>query len=229
MSRVVTSKCHTALFIQARLDSSRLPGKVVLPLAGMRVIDIVLRNLSGCAEVQVLLCPEECSETFQPVAKRWGYQIITGPKEDVLARFALGMEVINPDWIIRATADNTVVSAELARQLLDICKEKDVDYGCFTQTPYGAGVEVIRAEALRAADREATSVHDREHVCPFIVKNTDRFSVYYPVAPQKWQAPGLRATLDTAEDYEYLQKFHNRINGKNFEILEEFIAWSQTI
>lgn len=223
------AECKTALFVQARLDSSRLPGKSILPLGDMTVLDVVLRNLCGCADVHALLCPQDCIETFQPIAQQWGYELISGPKEDVLARFNLALDRIQTEWIIRATADNTVVSADLARQLLHDCQEQQADYACFTQTPYGIGVEVIRAEVLKIAAQEARTVEEREHVCPFITKNTDRFIVYYPPAPAKWQAPQLRATLDTYEDYEYLQKFHRYMDGRNFEIVEEFVTWAKVL
>lgn len=220
---------HSALFVQARLDSSRLPRKAVLPLGGMTVLDIVLRNLSGCADVHALLCPEDSQEVFLPLARRWGYQVLTGPKEDVLARFALAAERIQPKWIIRATADNTIVSCTLAKQLLEQCEKEQADYACFEKTPYGAGVEIISTAALKRAAKEATLAQGREHVCPYIIRHSKDFHIYKPLAPVQWQGPQLRATLDTAEDYEYLKKFHQQVQPKDFNILEEFIAWAKVV
>lgn len=221
--------CHSALFIQARLDSSRLPNKTVLPLGKMTVLDVVLRNLYGCADVHALLCPEDSQEIFLPSARRWGYEVLTGPKDDVLARFALAAKKIQPKWIIRATADNTIVSHILASQLLQQCEKEKADYACFQETPYGAGVEIISARALQTAAEEATLESDKEHVCPYIIRHEKRFHIYKPLAPVQWQAPHLRATLDTAEDYEYLQKFHQQVQPQDFNILEEFIAWAKIV
>lgn len=221
--------CISALFVQARLDSSRLPAKAVLPLGNTTVLDTVLRNLYGCADVHALLCPEDAREAFLPAARRWGYELFTGPKDDVLARFALAADKIQPQWIIRATADNTIVSHTLARLLLQQCREKQADYACFQETPYGSGVEIISFSALKTSAEEAVLPEDREHVCPYITRNHTRFSVYKPSAPAYWQAPHLRTTLDTPEDYEYLQKFYQQSDLKESHIIEEFIAWAKAV
>jgi spore coat polysaccharide biosynthesis protein SpsF len=217
---------ETALFMQARLDSARLPQKALLPLAGRPSLEVAMQGLYGAADRHVLLTTEECRTAFEPLARRQRYDIFSGSKEDVLRRFADAARHYRPEWVIRATGDNTLVGVALAAGLLDLCRRKQADYARFLETPHGSGVEIIRTEALYRAEHEARTPFEREHVCPYIYNNPDRFRVFLPVAPARWRFPALRTTLDTEKDYSYLSQFYDMMYKGKAITLEEFIEWA---
>ncbi len=77
-----------------------------------------------------------------------------------------------------------------------------LDYAAFTGPPIGTGVEVVEADSLLTADREATDSYSREHVCPYLYNNPDTFSIRHFNAPDQFCAPQSRVTIDTPDDYD---------------------------
>ncbi|AEJ19778.1 cytidylyltransferase domain-containing protein [Gracilinema caldarium] len=194
---------NLGVIVQARLDSSRLPQKALLPLGGEPLLVRVLEALRCIpAAYYILACPEDSYDIFKPLTEQAGFSIIAGPKEDVLGRFILALDAFKIDYCIRATADNPFVFADAAWSSAQETLNLEADYGTLTSMPYGSGVEIIRAEALRQADRETKDPYDREHVCPYLYNNPGRFYLHRPLAPQHWRAPEVRLTIDTRDDYE---------------------------
>jgi spore coat polysaccharide biosynthesis protein SpsF len=194
------------LVIQARLDSSRLPGKSLLPLGGKPLIFRVMEALSPLpCSVKVLACPEDCAAAFAPLAAGAGYELLAGPKEDVLARYALGVRRFGAGRVVRATGDNPFVFADAAAALEEEAASLGADYAGYAGLPYGAGTESLAAPALLRAEQEALSPSEREHVSPYLYGRPELFRLHRPLAPLPWQGGGLRLTVDTREDYEKAQ------------------------
>jgi spore coat polysaccharide biosynthesis protein SpsF len=194
---------RTLLIVQARLDSSRLPEKSLLPLGGKPLIFRVMEALSGLPwETKVLACPEDCASSFAPLAAEAGYELLPGPKDDVLARYALGIRRFGADRVVRATGDNPFVFADAAAALEREAAALGADYAGYGGLPYGAGTESVDAVALLRAEKEAASPAEREHVCPYLYGHPEIFRLHRPLAPLSWQGPDIRLTVDTREDYE---------------------------
>ncbi|MDR2702285.1 MAG: NTP transferase domain-containing protein [Spirochaetaceae bacterium] len=225
----------TALVLQGRLDSTRLPGKSLLPLDGEPLIFRVMEALSFVpCDLHVLACPEDCEPSFRPLAERAGFELCTGSKEDVLARYCAVITRYSPDRVIRATADNPFVFADAARQLAEEAAALNADYAGYAGLPLGAGVEAASAEALLRAEREAQKPEEREHVCPYLYGHPELFRLHRPLAPLKWRQsadkqtnlqqsaekqpavkqPPLRLTVDTPEDYRRAQELYRTLNEK---------------
>ena len=193
----------TALVLQARLDSNRLLEKTMLPMGGRPMILRVMEAFSFLpCDAKILACPEDCVSSFLPLAAEAGFTLISGPKDDVLARYCLAIRKSGADRIIRATGDNPFVFADAADFLNREALEIGADYAGYSGLPYGAGVESISSEALLRAEREAESRIEREHVCPYLYNHPELFRLHRPLAPVRWQGPELRITVDTREDYE---------------------------
>ncbi|MCL2130205.1 MAG: NTP transferase domain-containing protein, partial [Treponema sp.] len=192
----------TILALQARLDSSRLPGKAMLPLGGrplvFRVMD-ALRFLP--CDKKVLACSQDSVSSFAPLAEEAGFDIIPGPKDDVLARYCLVIRKTGAERVIRATGDNPFVFTDAAALLNEEAMAHNADYAGYSEIPPGAGVESVSAAALLRAEMEARSLAEREHVCPYLYGNPEKFKLYMPSAPIKWRRPDIRITIDTEEDY----------------------------
>jgi len=205
----------TALILQGRLDSARLPGKSLLPLGGEPLIFRVMEALSSVpCDLHVLACPEDCESAFRPLAERAGFELCTGSKEDVLARYCSVIARFSPDRVIRATGDNPFVFADAARQLAEEAAALNADYAGYAGLPLGAGVEAVSAEALLRAEREAQKPEEREHVCPYLYAHPELFRLHRPLAPLMWQQPALRLTVDTAEDYQRAQELYRALSRK---------------
>jgi spore coat polysaccharide biosynthesis protein SpsF len=198
----------TAVILQARLDSLRLPRKAMLSLDGEPMIFRVMEVLNAVpCDMHILACPHDAGAEFKSVAKRAGFFMFTGSKNDVLSRYAAAVKFfeINKHQnarIIRATGDNPFVFADAAYQINKEAAALGVDYAGYSGLPYGAGVESVSCSALLDAESRALSSYDREHVCPYIYRTGSEFSLHRPQAPAHLYFPQLRLTVDTADDYE---------------------------
>ncbi|MFW6360574.1 MAG: cytidylyltransferase domain-containing protein [Spirochaetota bacterium] len=204
-STILSRGSRVGVFLQVRLDSSRLPGKALLTLGGKSVVRLAMEALRAVpAEVYALLTDAESSQGLTEYAAAAGFEVYTGPKDDVLKRYARAIEYYQVETVIRATGDNPLVSGECAARLLELYRSRSVDYSGFYGLPVGTGVECVRAEALLRADRSAAGAYEREHVCPYLYNNPQQFVIYRPSAPPECFAPELRVTLDTERDYRRL-------------------------
>jgi spore coat polysaccharide biosynthesis protein SpsF len=204
----------TALILQARLDSSRLPGKAMLPLGEKPMLLRVMEALGTVdAEIHILACPDDCRDVFAPLAGSAGFVLSTGPRDDVLARFCIAIRRHNVDRVIRATGDNPFVFADAARALHLEARSLGADYAGYSSLPYGAGVEVVSATALLRADAEAALASEREHVCPYLYGHGELFLLHRPLAPRPWRGPDMRLTVDTAEDYGRAQQLWQALSS----------------
>jgi spore coat polysaccharide biosynthesis protein SpsF len=195
-----------AIVLQARVDSSRLPGKALLPLGGKPMILRVMEALNRTpAELRVLACSEDSESAFAELAAEAGFTLFAGPKEDVLGRFCLSMRKFGIRHLIRATGDNPFVFTDAVYSITTEALTLNADYAGYSGLPLGSGVEFVNAKALLRAGDEAVSQYDREHVCPYLYTHPEKFLLHRPLAPQHWQFPEIRLTVDTQQDYERAQ------------------------
>jgi len=193
----------TALVLQARLDSSRLPGKAMLDMDGKPVIFRVMEALGNIScGLKILACTEDSFSVFAPLAKESGFEIFAGPKDDVLERYCMVIKKYSIDRVIRATGDNPFVFADAAEAINSEAVSLNADYSGYLNLPYGAGVESISASALLRASDEAALLQEREHVCPFLYNHPELFKIHRPQAPDRWNFPDIRLTVDTQEDFD---------------------------
>ncbi len=197
----------TALILQARLGSSRLPGKALLDFFGKPVLFRVMERLiSVPADEHVLACDYDSLEAFAPIAEEAGFRCIAGPKDNVLERFCLAINEVKADTVLRATGDNPFIFTEAAalslKRFEELQRSVSADYFTFTGLPHGSGVEVFSAAALLKAHQKAPSAYEKEHVGPALYLHPEEFSCVFEKALDEWCAPRLRTTIDTASDYE---------------------------
>ena len=202
----------TGVFLQVRLDSTRLPKKALLPLGEKTVVEHAMRALSLVeADSYVVLTDEESAEELYPYVRDENFELFVGSKEDVLKRYADAAREYGCGRVVRATGDNPLVSAEAARRICALHEESSADYSGFRGLPLGTGIECVETQALFEAEHEAGSRHEREHVCPYIYEHPDRFIVNRPQAPSEYHFPEGRVTLDTKEDYKRLEELYEQL------------------
>jgi len=193
----------TAVVLQARLDSSRLPQKALLPLDGKPLVFRVMEALNNVpAGLRILACPQDSLSAFEPLAAQAGFEITAGPKDDVLERYCQVIRRFKITRVIRATADNPFVFTDAAFAINAEALALNADYSGYSGIPTGAGVESVSASALLRAGSESSSPYDREHVCPYLYSHPDLFSLHRPLSPIRWQGSNIRLTVDTQEDFD---------------------------
>jgi spore coat polysaccharide biosynthesis protein SpsF len=215
----------TAVILQARLDSQRLPEKSLLLLGGRPLVFRVMEALNHInADIRILACPDDCIAAFSPLAEEAGFELVPGPKEDVLARFCIAIRKFGADRIIRATGDNPFVFIDAAEALNREAETLSADYAGYAGIPYGSGVESINSEALLRADREAESDSDREHVCPYLYTHPELFLLHRPLAPGVWQDLTMRLSVDTPEDFSRMEALYHALTETMGEKKERYLG-----
>ena len=199
--------------VQARMGSTRLPGKVLRKIVGRTVIELLLRRLSRSkvlTEIVVATSIEKENDPLFAEVLKCGYRCFRGPEKDVLGRFAQVASATEADTIVRITGDCPIVDAKLVDNVISLFLEGKADYVSNTYPasfPDGLDVEVFTKEALDTASRCATTDFDREHVTPYI-RNGDFSKLNYLNFED---LSTLRLTLDQQEDLDLLSEIY-----KNF-------------
>ena len=196
----------TAIVLQARMGSRRLPGKTLARIAGRSVLEHCIERLQAASDMRVILATTTRAEDdcLEHEGRRLGVEVVRGPDEDVLGRFVLVASTFSLTDLVRATADNPAVDMDAPRRVLSLLRSTQADHVCERDLPYGTGVEAIAAAALvRAAELTADRV-DREHVTLFVQRDR-RFRTRQLLAPEAVRRPDLRLSVDTAEDLTFVR------------------------
>ncbi len=193
---------RTGVVVQMRLDSKRLPGKALLAIGGATLAGLVMRRLRGIVADEFILATDaDGARALARIAAESGFAVFAGPKDDVLARYAMAAQSFGLERMVRATGDNPFVSVRLASLAIEAADASGADYVGLVGMPVGMGVEIVGAEALLRAAGSATSAFDREHVCPYLYGHPDSFSILRPDCPAKYRLPEASVTVDTDEDF----------------------------
>ncbi|MBR6200297.1 MAG: methyltransferase domain-containing protein [Spirochaetales bacterium] len=205
------------LFLQVRLNSTRMPGKALLDLHGKPLIVQVMERLMVVpASVRAVLTSEESLPLIKPLAQSMGWETYAGSTQNVLKRFAEAAMYYDVDIVIRATGDNPLLSSEIALDTLGLFNKKKCDLAYLAPIPYGSGVEVMSKDALLSAYKNATTPYQMEHVTPYIYQNKDKFKIECDRPNDDEIARSdVRITIDTREDYEKVN-YMFRDMAKNF-------------
>ena len=196
---------RVAAVVQARMGSTRLPGKVLRPLGGRPVLSWVLRAARESACVDELVVATSALPEDDPVeelAREAGAQVVRGSADDVLDRYLRALDAHPADAVVRLTADCPLIDPSLVAMVVSAWRAAPdgIDYLATTlhrTLPRGLDVELVTADALRRAGREATA-HDRVHVTSYVWSHPELFRVAGLVV--RPEAADLRITLDTPED-----------------------------
>lgn len=199
---------RTRVVIQSRLSSSRLPGKALMTVAGMPLIELVARRASRTGfEVVVATSVEHYDDLIATHLARVGIRVVRGPLDDVLARFVDATSDMEPaDTVVRLTGDNPVADADLVQELIDAMAVSGHVYGRvdIDQVPEGLGAEVFSVEVLRQAAATSVDPYDHEHVTPWIRRTCGEL-LFAPKA-NPGDPAAYRCTTDCLHDYDRIAR-----------------------
>lgn len=200
------------IILQARLASSRLPGKALASINSQTLVEHCLKRLQASGVGQVVLAtttrPEDAALCL--VAERNRVPVYRGPVQDVLQRFVDAAAHFELDVIVRATADNPAVDIDAPARVIKALAKPGVDYVRESGLPYGTDVEAITRRALTRAASLAETAEDREHVTTFIRRHPELFKVVQLSAPAAITCPDLRLTVDTRDDLLFVREVFRR-------------------
>ena len=212
-----SSPARIAIIIQARMNSSRLPGKVLLPLpmgGNTTVLGHVVARARQLANEQLVIVATStlaADDVLTAAAQHLSVEVFRGDEEDVLGRFVGALTQHNADVIVRITADNPAIDPAFMRAVVAHHLAMQADFTVTTGLPLGTNIEVMNAAALRRAATEATHPEEREHVTPYLRRHPElfRFSSLPLVVPPA--VAGLRLTLDYPSDYALLHLLYSQL------------------
>jgi glutamate-1-semialdehyde 2,1-aminomutase len=199
----------TVAIVQARMRSSRLPGKVMAPVGDTPLLGLLLARLSLATkvdEVVVATSDQPVDDVIATYAEGLGHRVHRGSERDVLDRFYGAAIGAGADVVVRITADCPLVDAGLVDEVISARAEQGVAYASNTEPPTfpdGLDVEVFTMSAMERAWREAQAPGDREHVTPFIIRQSHEHSA---TVLNDQNLAGARWTVDEPEDLELVRR-----------------------
>jgi len=213
--------------VQARMGSTRLPGKVLRNIVGRPMIELLLARLSQSCELDeivVATSKESQDDKLQLVVEALGFNCTRGDEKDVLSRFYESAKSFDADAIVRITGDCPLVDPKLVDKCIRHYKKSNVDYFSNVDPvtyPDGLDVEIISFESIKRANSETKSEFDREHVTPYI-RNSIEFSKSSiqhteDLSNQRWTVDEPEDLIVVTNIFEY---FHPNIFFSWKEILD---------
>lgn len=205
----MASGAHTTVILQARMGSTRLPGKVMADIHGKPMLQRVLERVKMARLVDTVLIATTClpeDDMLCEWAAKYEYPFYRGKQLDVLDRYYQAAFAARADRIVRITSDCPLIDPELIDRAIEIHQETGVDYvsdSVQPMLPVGESVEVFWFRGLKCAWQNAILEYERVHVTPYFYRNPDKFTL---------EALGIsgdyrehRWTVDTAQDLEFVQ------------------------
>lgn len=199
------------IFVQARMGSTRLPGKVLLPVLEKPLLYYLVERLLRVKEAEtcvIVTSYNPCDDVIEAYCKENKIACFRGPEEDVLTRYYEAAKKRNPDAIVRITADCPLIDPEGIDAVIASYKKSfpAIDYAsnCLERTyPRGMDVEIFSLKALEKAFKEAISVEEREHVTLYLYRHPELFRLQN--IKNSSDQSQFRLTVDTEEDYRLIR------------------------
>jgi spore coat polysaccharide biosynthesis protein SpsF (cytidylyltransferase family)/aryl-alcohol dehydrogenase-like predicted oxidoreductase len=200
----VVTRPRVRVVLQARTSSTRLQGKVLLPLCHLPIVVLATRRAGRDGVETIVATSDDPSDNrLAATLREHGIRHVRGPLDDVLGRFVMATaDLEDADICVRLTSDNVFPDSDFVRLLSEAAGGDG--YAGFTGgsdgLPYGLSGEAMRVGLLRQADSATQDPHDREHVTPWILSQCGQNTPVLPRVSDR-DLSNLRCTIDTLDDY----------------------------
>ena len=216
--------------VEARMSSSRLPGKVLLHALEHPMLYLLVQRLKLVKSINEIVIATTTSPADQPLVDfclKHDIRFYRGSEEDVLDRVLSAAIANNADIIVEITGDCPLIDPDLVQQAISIFQANEVDYlaNCHIRSyPDGMDIQVFTVRCLQESSKQTHDKLDREHVTLHIRNNPLKFRQLHLIAPPSLYWPELGLTLDEKQDYELIkiifEHFRGCINFSCFQILD---------
>ena len=224
--------------IQARMGSTRLPGKVLLPLARKPLLWHICNRLTYCKRVDEIIIATSIDKSDDPIEKfcdRNNIKIFRGSLENVLKRFIETIDYFHADYVVRITGDTPFPSPDYIDKEIDALKTNNGDINvCENCGCLFGGQGVYSSNALRKAYTFSQNKLDLEHVgALYFSKNLDKLRVVKIYVPKDLVLKDCRLTIDTIEDYKLISRIYSDLYIKDklidIYMIKEWITTNQNL
>lgn len=222
--------------IQVRMKSTRLPGKVLLPIMGRPMLQLMIERLrysKRLNEIVVATTTDKIDDSIISLAKKLEVGWYRGSEKDVLSRVLQAARKYSADLIVELTGDCPLVDPAMIDEMIEDFQRSGVDYlanNTIKQLiPRGFDIQIFSKEILEKVNRLTNDVYDHEHVSLYIYEHPEKFKIKHWGPEKKLQRSDLRLTVDTALDFELIKRvFHLLyINKPNFTLEDTITIFEQ--
>jgi len=214
------NKARKIATIEARMTSSRLPGKIMLPLCGKPLLERLVeraRQSRWLDDVVVATTTNPADDAVEQWARKAGVSIFRGSEEDVLLRVLEAAKAFRADVIVELTGDCPLLDPAIIDQLMDIYVSSDYDYvsNVLERTyPRGLDTQVFSTAVLTQVDKITRDPADRENVSLYIYEHPERYKLSGLKAPAELYGPNIRICVDRPEDYTVVKRIYGALYPK---------------
>ena len=208
----------TAIILQARMGSTRLPGKTLKTICDKSILEHVIERLKHSKTVDEIIVATTTSnsdDNIETVCIENGVKCFRGSENDVLSRYYHAAKENDVELVIRITADCPLIDPTIIDKLVNVYRKNGYDYISNVHPPTypdGLDVEVFSFSALEEAFNEANLLSEREHVTPYIWKNKNKFKMKNII--NDVDLSEYRWTVDREEDFLFIQKIYEHLYKK---------------
>jgi spore coat polysaccharide biosynthesis protein SpsF len=207
--------------IEARMTSSRLPGKVLLSAMGEPMLAHLVRRLKAVPSIDAIVIATTVNTSDQPIvdfAHAAGVGCFRGSESNVMSRVLGAAESAGADVIVEITGDCPIIDPDIVEQTIRMFFHHSVDYmsnAVIRSYPDGMDVQVFSRESLRTASERTDNPRDLEHVSRYIYQHPNEYRIGHLVAPPSLHWPELGLTLDEEDDYLLLKQIIEALGQDN--------------
>ena len=209
--------------IEARMGSSRLPGKVLMPILGKPALAHLIERLQRARRIdQIVLATtvNSADDALEELSRSMGVGVYRGSEDDVLDRVMRAAGSVQADDIVEITGDCTLLCPQVIDHAIEIYLREDVDIVSNTWKPsYPQGIDV-QVYSFRLLADVAQRVSDpvyREHVSLYFYEHPELYCIHLFEAPSEFRAPDWRFQLDYPEDLEFIRSVYGELYPENPE------------
>ena len=206
----------TSIIVQARMGSSRLPGKVLKEINGITLLEFLLKQISYCKsidEIIVATTTEKIDDVIFNKCKDLNVTVFRGSELNVLDRYYQCAKKFNFPIIVRITSDNPLIDPKIVDDVISKFINSKCDYISteYPKTyPLGFAVEIFNFISIEKTWKEAKLPSEREHVTPYLLKNKNLFK-HYNFSHDR-NLSHIRCTVDTEDDFKLIEKIISKID-----------------
>ena len=227
------------LIMQARMGSTRLPGKSIMPLAGEPLIQRIIERVKRCKKIDTIVLATTNKSEDDPLAvisDKMDIEVFRGSENDLVDRYYKAALKYKADFVVRLPADNPVVEPKEIDRIIEHHLNSDDDFSANTHNilgneyPDGLGAEVFSINKLKQIWEETTDPRNREHPHTYFYEHPEKFKLGTVKCPVEFRRPDLVLDVNTKEEYEFIGSIYDALYpiNNNFHITE-IINWYDNI
>jgi spore coat polysaccharide biosynthesis protein SpsF len=202
-----------AAIIQARMGSTRYPGKVLETISNHPVLYHVIERIRDSQYIDVIVVATTTDHEDRILLKRareFQVREFAGAQHDLVKRFMGASQLVDADIIVRIPCDNPLFEPSFIDDCVSMLEKEKADYCYVKDAVLGTGVDVFTRDALKRVDEEAAEPHYREHIITYFKDNPDKFKIATLTAHERYKLPTLRLTFDTKEDLKLIRMLYHK-------------------